>query len=219
MMLLYSFACFSGFILECLNRSKLTWEKVEELKMEYCYIAADYASEVQLFQVISTFLSSFWFPEVKYLILLWQGGDKEAEEKTRCWQLPWTPSPADEPPSEEELARKAALKEKQSQRLREMAEAKRSSKINELENELKGLEFLLEELKDTEDDQIVSFLESRGYTSKREVEAAFAKVTQTLRKAKGEQVPSDEKADASAAEKYYLIDIPDEELSAEQVCT
>lgn len=111
------------------------------------------------------------------------------------------------------------MKEKQSQRLREMAEAKRSSKINELENELKGLEFLLEELKDTEDDQIVSFLESRGYTSKREVEAAFAKVTQTLRKAKGEQVPSDEKADASAAEKYYLIDIPDEELSAEQVCT
>nr|XP_016496078.1 PREDICTED: actin-related protein 5-like isoform X1 [Nicotiana tabacum] len=175
--------------------SKLTWEKVEELKMEYCYIAADYASEVQLFQ----------------------RGDKEAEEKTRCWQLPWTPSPADEPPSEEELARKAALKEKQSQRLREMAEAKRSSKINELENELKGLEFLLEELKDTEDDQIVSFLESRGYTSKREVEAAFAKVTQTLRKAKGEQVPSDEKADASAAEKYYLIDIPDEELSAEQL--
>ncbi|XP_009785795.1 actin-related protein 5 isoform X2 [Nicotiana tabacum] len=175
--------------------SKLTWEKVEELKMEYCYIAADYASEVQLFQ----------------------GGDKEAEEKTRCWQLPWTPSPADDPPSEEELARKAALKEKQSQRLREMAEAKRSSKINELENELKGLEFLLEELKDTEDDQIVSFLASRGYASKREVEAAFAKVTQTLRKAKGEQVPSDEKADASAAEKYYLIDIPDEELSAEQL--
>lgn len=176
--------------------SKLTWERVEELKMEHCYIAADYASEVQLFQ----------------------RGDKEAEDETRCWQLPWTPSPVEEPPSEEEIARKAALKEKQSQRLREMAEAKRSSKINELENELKGLEFLLEELKDIEeDDEIVSFLASRGYASKREVESAFAKVTQSLRKAKGEQVPSEEKVDISAAEKYYLIDIPDDELSAEQL--
>lgn len=176
--------------------SKLTWERVEELKMEHCYIAADYASEVQLFQ----------------------RGDKEAEDKTRCWQLPWSPSPVEEPPSEEEIARKAALKEKQSQRLREMAEAKRSSKINELENELKGLEFLLEELKDIEEeDEIVLFLASRGYASKREVESAFAKVTQSLRKAKGEQVPSEEKVDISAAEKYYLIDIPDDELSAEQL--
>lgn len=33
------------------TRSKLTWEKVEDLKMEHCYIAPDYASEVQLFQV------------------------------------------------------------------------------------------------------------------------------------------------------------------------
>lgn len=117
------------------------------------------------------------------------------------------------------MARKAALKEKQSQRLRDMAEAKRSSKINELENELKGLEFLLEELKDIEDDEIVLFLASRGYNSKREVESAFAKVTQSLRKAKGEQVPSEEKVDVFSAEKYYLIDIPDDELSAEQVCS
>lgn len=35
----------------CLNRSKLTWEKVEDQKMEHCYIAPDYASEVRIFQV------------------------------------------------------------------------------------------------------------------------------------------------------------------------
>ncbi|OIW14177.1 hypothetical protein TanjilG_21317 [Lupinus angustifolius] len=44
-------------------------------------------------------------------------GAKEAEEKTRCWQLPWVPPPTDEPPSENEIARKAAIKEKQGQRL------------------------------------------------------------------------------------------------------
>nr|GME05105.1 actin-related protein 5 isoform X1 [Ipomoea batatas] len=174
---------------------KLTWEKVEDLKMEHCYIAADYASEVRLFQK----------------------GNKEAEEKTRCWQLPWTPTPVEEPPSEEEIARKAALKEKQSQRLREMAEAKRSSRINELENEVKGFEHLLKELNHVEEDDIPSFVASRGYASKREIESALSKATQSLRKAKGEQVPNDDKVDSSSAEKYYLIDVPDDQLSAEQL--
>ncbi|GKC05144.1 probable 1-deoxy-D-xylulose-5-phosphate synthase 2, chloroplastic, partial [Tanacetum coccineum] len=50
-------------------------------------------------------------------------GAKKAEEKTRCWQVPWTPAPVEEPPSEVEVARKAALWEKQGQRLRETAKA------------------------------------------------------------------------------------------------
>ncbi|CAK9133603.1 unnamed protein product [Ilex paraguariensis] len=177
------------------HMSRLTWEKVEDLKMEHCYIAPDYASEAKLFQ----------------------NGTKEAEEKTRCWQLPWTPSPIEEPPSEEEIARKAALKEKQGQRLREMAEAKRCSRINELENELKGLEFLLQQLKHVEENAVPSFLSATGYVSKEEIESAVAKVTQSLRKAKGGQVESEEKADPSAAEKYALIDIPDNMLTPEQL--
>ncbi|KAA8534193.1 hypothetical protein F0562_031614 [Nyssa sinensis] len=176
------------------HMSRLTWEKVEDLKMEHCYIASDYASEVRLFQK----------------------GDKEAEEKTRCWQLPWTPSPAEEPPSEE-IARKAALKEKQSQRLREMAEAKRSSRINELENELKGLEFLLQQLNHVEENDIPSFLAESGYVSKQGIESSLVKVTQSLRKAKREEVESEEKADPSTAEKYTLINIPDNMLTPEQL--
>ncbi|KAK3006580.1 hypothetical protein RJ639_016231 [Escallonia herrerae] len=174
--------------------SRLTWEKVEDLKMEHCYIAPDYASEVRLFQK----------------------GAKEAEEKTRCWQLPWTPSPALEPPSEEEIARKAALKEKQGQRLREMAEAKRSSKINELENESKKLEFLLLQLRHVPENEVRSFLSKTGYVSKQEIESAFTKTTQSLRKYKGE-LENEEKADLSAAEKYTLINIPDNMLTPEQV--
>lgn len=175
--------------------SKLTWEKVEDLKMEHCYIAADYASEIQIFKK----------------------GDKEAEEKTRCWQLPWTPSPVEEQPSEEELARKAALKERQGQRLREMAEAKRSSRINELENEQKGLEFLLQQLQQVQEQDVASFLSDTGYTSRQEIESALAKVTQSLRKSKGEQVEVEEKMDSSTAEKYNLVNVPDEALTPEQL--
>ncbi|XP_040993485.1 actin-related protein 5 isoform X1 [Juglans microcarpa x Juglans regia] len=181
------------------HMARFTWEKVEDLKMEHCYITPDYALEARLFQK----------------------GAKEAEDKTRCWQLPWIPPPVEEPPSEEEIARKAAIKEKQGQRLREMAEAKRSSRINELENELHGLEFLLEQLEQVEEDDIPSFLSATGYLSKQEIESALLKVTQSLRKSKGEpkgdQAESEEKTDLATNEKFPLVNIPDSMLTTEQL--
>ncbi|PKI46586.1 actin-related protein 5 isoform X2 [Punica granatum] len=181
------------------HMTKFTWEKVEDLKMEHCYIAPDYAAEARLFQ----------------------NGTKEAEEKTRTWQLPWVPPAVEEGPSEEELARKAAIRERQGQRLREMAEAKRSSRINELENELQGLEFLLRQLERVEEEDIPSFLEETGYVSKQEVESAHAKAAQALRKAKGEpkgeQVGIEEKIDSSTNEKFPLINVPDDMLTPEQL--
>ncbi|KAK9154325.1 hypothetical protein Sjap_001805 [Stephania japonica] len=175
--------------------SSITWEKVEELKMEHCYVALDYFLEAKVFQK----------------------GTKEAEEKMRCWQLPWVPPPSEEPPSEEELARKAAIKEKQGQRLREMAAAKRSSRILELENELQGLEFLLQQLENVQESDIASFLSRTGYVSRQEIESALARVTQSLRKARGEQTEIEEKMEPSTSEKYPLIDFPDNMLSPEQL--
>ncbi|KAI4372976.1 hypothetical protein MLD38_011152 [Melastoma candidum] len=177
------------------HMSRFTWEKVEDLKVEHCYIAPDYFAETRLFQK----------------------GAPEAESKTRCWQLPWVPPPVEEGPSEEELARKAAIKEKQGQRLREMAEAKRYSKINELENELRGLEFLLRQLDQVEASGIPSFLAETGYVSKQEVESAWTKASQSLRKVKGEQAELEDKPDQSPSEKFNLIDVPDDMLTAEQL--
>lgn len=51
------------FFKNTFNRSRITWEKVEDLKMEHCYIATDYASEARLFQVLTWFfLQSFSLP-------------------------------------------------------------------------------------------------------------------------------------------------------------
>lgn len=102
-----------------------------------------------------------------------------------------------------------------------MAEAKRSSRINELENELQGLEFLLQQLGNVEEKDIACFLAETGYVSKQEIESSRAKVMQSLRKAKGEpkgeQAETEEKVDPSAAEKYPLINISDNMLTPEQV--
>ncbi|KAK6156195.1 hypothetical protein DH2020_010443 [Rehmannia glutinosa] len=105
------------------HMSKLTWEKVEDLKMEHCYIAPDYARKFDCFR------------------------GQESRGENQVLAASWTPTPVEEAPSEEEIARKAALKEKQGQRLREMAEAKRFNRINDLENEIRDLDMLLQRLR------------------------------------------------------------------------
>lgn len=98
-----------------------------------------------------------------------------------------------------------------------MAEAKRLSRINELENEIRGLEFLVQQLENVEESEISSFLSETGYVSKQEIETALVKLTQSLRKAKGAQVENEEKTDSSSSEKFSLVNIPDEMLNLEQV--
>lgn len=102
-----------------------------------------------------------------------------------------------------------------------MAEAKRSSKINELENELHGLEFLLHQLEQVIESEVPSFLAETGYVTRQEIESARNKVMQSLRKAKGEPKNAQaeaENTDLTANEKYSLINIPDDMLTQEQVC-
>lgn len=105
--------------------------------------------------------------------------------------------------------------------MREMAEAKRASRINELENETKNLEFLLSQLVSVEEEEIPPFLKQTGYVSKLEIEASLVKVTQSLRKVKGdakpEPVETEDKGDSSTSEKYSLINVPDDMLTPEQV--
>lgn len=120
-------------------------------------------------------------------------------------------------PSVEEIARKAAIKERQGQRLREMAAAKRVSRISELETEQHGLEYLLQQLDNVSEHEVSSFLAETGYVSKEEIESAVLRVTQSLRKAKGEQLELDEKIEPPSAEKYPLLNIPDNMLTPEQV--
>ncbi|KAH7442550.1 hypothetical protein KP509_03G093800 [Ceratopteris richardii] len=176
--------------------ASLSWDKVESLKFEHGYIAEDYSMELKLFQE----------------------GDKLAEEKLRYWQLPWVPPPVEEKPSEEELARKAAIKEKQSQRLRDMAAAKRSYKIADLEAEIQGLEQLLDDLDNVEEADVDSILTGSGYSSRREIEAALSKSSISLKKAKGEFVKIEKEPEKELdPEKYPLLDVPNEMLTPEQL--
>lgn len=130
------------------------------------------------------------------------------------------PPPEKEPVTEEELARKAAIKEKQGQRLRDMAAAKRSSKIAELETEVQGLEQLLQNLDGAADDEnFDSLLAESGFLSREEIQSTLSKASVSLRKAKGEVVQPEKEKVEETGEKYPLLDIPNSLLTAEQVRT
>ncbi|GAV75172.1 Actin domain-containing protein [Cephalotus follicularis] len=148
------------------HMARFSWEKVEDLKTEHCYIAPDYSIEARLFQ----------------------RGTKEAEDKTRVWQLPWTPPPTEVLPSEEEIARKAATKERLGQRLRDMAEAKRSNTGYASKQEIESAMVKVAQ----------SLRKAKG-------------------EPKGEQADIEEKTDSSTSEKYSLINIPDNMLTPEQL--
>ena len=98
-----------------------------------------------------------------------------------------------------------------------MAAAKRISRITELENELNDLEYLQQQIENVDEDHILSFLSKTRYISKQEVESAASRVTQALRKAKGESIEIEEKIEPSLDEKYPLINIADDMLTVEQV--
>ncbi|KAL6008660.1 Actin-related protein 5 [Asimina triloba] len=101
-------------------------------------------------------------------------------------------------PAMKEIARKAAIKERQGQRLREMASAKRTSRITELETELQGLEFLLQQMERVLGHEITSFLAETGCIQARN------------RGFLGEPLEVDEKIEPSSAEKYQLLNVPDD---------
>jgi hypothetical protein len=76
----------------------------------------------------------------------------------------------------------------------------------------------MEQLDDSDEIEEASILSRTGYLSQQEIKSDILKVTQSLRKAKGESNGNEENADASGADKYPLVSVPDEMLTPEQVC-
>jgi hypothetical protein len=76
----------------------------------------------------------------------------------------------------------------------------------------------MEQLDDSDEIEEASILSRTGYLSQQEIKSDILKVTQSLRKAKGESNGNEVNADASGADKYPLVSVPDEMLTPEQVC-
>ncbi|PPD98223.1 hypothetical protein GOBAR_DD04723 [Gossypium barbadense] len=174
------------------HMARFTWEKVEDLKMEHCYIAPDYALEAQLFQV-------------NYC-------DRKAARKRNI--KPGVGSSR----GFHCLPMNLLLKQNST---KGCYKGKARTKIERNGRSEEGLEFLLQQLGQVQEEDIPSFLSETGSASKQEIELTLTKVTQSLRKAKGEPKPeqaeNEEKADSCTSDKYPLINVPDNMLTPEQL--
>jgi len=118
-----------------IHRNAVTWERAQQIKEKYTYVATDYLEELGVFA----------------------SNSEEANKKTVIFQLPFTPV-ATVQVSEEEKKRKQQLKVEQGLRLKDMAEKKRKEKSQEKEEKLVELE----EIKKTERDRSRSIQEAIG---------------------------------------------------------
>ncbi|CAI5483418.1 unnamed protein product [Closterium sp. Yama58-4] len=196
------------------HSSAITWERAEEMKCRSVYVAIDYSQELKTFQ--------------------------SPDAPVVSWQLPWVPPVAPQGPSEEELARRAANKERAGQRLRDMAAAKRAAKraaeLEEVEGEVEGLRAVIEDVEDgAEGREAIMLLSRVRCATLSEARAKLAKSMATLRKLRGQEGEGEGEEGEGEGEEgetgsvaggaeeqdesvlYPLLDIPDTELTAEEL--
>eukprot|EP00850_Spirogloea_muscicola_P017648 SM000154S01383 [mRNA] locus=s154:30526:33709:- [translate_table: standard] len=172
----------------------LTWESVEALKQADCYVALDYSSELQLYQA----------------------GGEAVKKELKTWQLPWTAA-TQNAKTAEELARRAAAKEKNVQRLRDMAAQKRVSKVAILQDELAKLEQVRDRVQVLEGQDATEQLLRAGISGGfHELESSLEKARSRLRKAKGDKVEEPQRQ-LPDLEDYPLLNAPDSELTPEKL--
>ncbi|CAI5499528.1 unnamed protein product, partial [Closterium sp. Naga37s-1] len=196
------------------HASVITWERAEEMKCRGVYVAIDYSQELKAFQS----------PDVPVV----------------SWQLPWVVPVAPQGPSEEEVARRAANKERAGQRLRDMAAAKRAAKraaeLEEVESEVEGLRAVIEDVEDgAEGREAIMLLSRVRCATLSEARGKLAKSLATLRKLRGEEGEGEGEEGEGEGEEgetgsvaggaeeqdesvlYPLLDIPDADLTAEEL--
>eukprot|EP00850_Spirogloea_muscicola_P006976 SM000034S12730 [mRNA] locus=s34:458727:461937:+ [translate_table: standard] len=178
------------------HSSILTWESVEAVKQADCYVALDYLSELQLYQA----------------------GGEAAKKELTTWQLPWTAATQPDAKTAEELARRAAAKEKNVQRLRDMAAQKRVSKVAILQDQLAKLEQLRDRVQVLEGQDATEQLLRAGVPGGfQELDSSMEKARSRLRKAKGEKVEDEPQRQLPDTEDYPLLNAPDSQLAPEKI--
>lgn len=174
--------------------SRMTRQQAEMLCQKYAYVAEDYpqelravAADAEKFKEIDKVVQ---FPYLQHVL----------QEKT-----------------EEEIAQAAAKKEEQRQRLIEQAAKQRAQKLREKEEKLAELRSILEMKEDSTAEEFAIHLREAGFSSEHElsgtVKSLEASVRRQLAKQAGLPLPEEPEVIPS----FPLIDIPDEDLSSDQI--
>ncbi|EDO16711.1 hypothetical protein Kpol_1003p16 [Vanderwaltozyma polyspora DSM 70294] len=174
--------------------TKLTDLQYQKLYHDYCYVSPDYSADID-----------------KYLTL------DVLEEKNIVVEAPFTEITQPQK-SEEELRIQAEKRKETGRRLQEQAKQKRMERLIQKQEELEYYTQLKEQFIDQPKKKILSILQNAGFDDERDFKKYVSNLERSVKKAHSAELAEDDDVDEDpSANKFDLLDIPDDQLTPEQI--
>lgn len=175
--------------------TKLSSFQFRTMYEDYCYVSQDYERELKGILNIETLESQNIVVEAPFVEVI-------QPQKT-----------------EEELRIQAEKRKESGKRLQEQAKQKRIERLIQKEEELEYYSQVKEQLKDQPKKKVLSILQNSGFDDERDFKKYLYNLERSLKKSQaaneeGDEVDDDQDANQN---KFELLEIPDENLSEDQI--
>lgn len=195
-----------------LHKTQLTSARAEELTHRFCTMSSDYEQgleQVKLFDVNSTATGTTSSSP---------SASSADSLKPVVIQLPFVPPPVVETASAVDEAKKQERKQENARRMREAAAKKREQTIAQLKVDVAAFETLKNKKESGEISQakFMSELSSGGFKDERDFLHDLKALKQKLARATNEPM-EDDSLSKPDSEVYPLLDVPDDQLTADQI--
>ncbi|CAN3374379.1 hypothetical protein DIURU_000742 [Diutina rugosa] len=172
---------------------KLTSNHTMELFKDWCYVSPDYQNELK------TFLD---MPELekKDIVIQYPVDVSQFQERKK---------------SDEFLAKQAERRREQGRRLQEQTRIKRQEKLEQKQQELDYYTKLKEDNAHLTEEEFLAVVQENEFESISEFRKYVANLEKTLKKSNNGEEDEDEPVDPATA--WPLVDIPDDQLTPDQV--
>ncbi|XP_069120696.1 actin-related protein 5-like [Argopecten irradians] len=173
----------------------VTLSRAEELVRDHCYLAADYASDLEN-----------WVANDYY------------DDNVHKIQLPFVSAPGNQQTVSAKQAKER--RDQQIRRLKEVNAKKRVEKLRNDEERLQELMSLQELLEDEDDEEFNRALQGSEFDSAEELQIAINKLTGNIQRAKAKILgidPPPEEEQQAKTPVYDLLEIPDDQLTPDQL--
>lgn len=175
--------------------TKLSSFQYRTMYEDYCYVSHDYERELEGFLDINTLETRNVVVEAPFVEII-------QPQKT-----------------EEELRIQAEKRKESGKRLQEQAKQKRIERLIQKEEELEYYTQVREQLKDQPKKKILQVLQNSGFDDERDFKKYIYNLERSLRKSHAANEEGDDVDDEQDLNqnKFELLEIPDEELSEDQI--
>lgn len=173
--------------------TKLTEYQYQTMYHDYCYVSPDYNHDIN-----------------NYLTL------ENLENKNKIIEVPFTEIQQVQK-TEEELKLQAEKRKETGKRLQEQAKQRRIEKLVQKEEEFQYYSQLKEQLENQPKRSVLSILQNAGFDDEKDFKKYLYNLQRSLSKSKDIDFGDEDDAEENNTNKYDLLEIPDDQLSSEQL--